>query len=45
MLTIELFNLLKKRAKIGEYAYEEYVIDEVMADGIENSVTRIQIQI
>ncbi|WP_394530920.1 MerR family transcriptional regulator [Priestia aryabhattai] len=35
----------EKGLKIGEYAYEEYVIDEVMADGIENSVTRIQIQI
>ncbi|MFE4123961.1 MerR family DNA-binding transcriptional regulator [Priestia sp. YIM B13486] len=31
--------------KIGKYAYEEYMIDEVMADGIENSVTRIQLQV
>ncbi|WP_455919394.1 MerR family transcriptional regulator [Priestia megaterium] len=35
----------EKGLKIGEYAYEEYVIDEVMADGIENSITRIQLQI
>ncbi|MEH7024202.1 MerR family transcriptional regulator [Priestia megaterium] len=35
----------EKGLKIGEYAYEEYVIDEVLADGIENSITRIQIQI
>lgn len=35
----------EKGLKIAEYAYEEYVIDEVMADGIENSITRIQLQI
>ncbi|MCM3255448.1 MerR family transcriptional regulator [Priestia aryabhattai] len=35
----------EKGLKIGEYAYEEYVIDEVLADGIENSITRIQLQI
>ncbi len=35
----------EKGLKIGEYAYEEYVIDEIMADGIENSITRIQLQI
>ncbi|MDW4510266.1 MerR family transcriptional regulator [Priestia megaterium] len=35
----------EKGLKIGEYAYEEYVIDEVSADGIENSITRIQLQI
>ncbi|MEW4282492.1 MerR family transcriptional regulator [Priestia koreensis] len=31
--------------KIGEYAYEEYIIEEAMADGIENSITRIQLHV
>ncbi|MDH2363428.1 MerR family transcriptional regulator [Priestia megaterium] len=35
----------EKGLEMGEYAYEEYVIDEVLADGIENSITRIQLSI
>ncbi|MBT2573092.1 MerR family transcriptional regulator [Bacillus sp. ISL-51] len=31
--------------QMGDYAYEEYILDEVVVDGIENQITRIQLQV
>ncbi|KXZ17441.1 MerR family transcriptional regulator [Bacillus nakamurai] len=31
--------------QMGDYAYEEYMLDEVVVDGIENQITRIQLQV
>ncbi|EHS55463.1 hypothetical protein WG8_4323 [Paenibacillus sp. Aloe-11] len=35
----------KSGLKIGEYAYEEYILDEVMVDGMANQITKIQLQV
>ncbi len=31
--------------EMGDYAYEEYMLDEVVADGFDNQITRIQLQV
>lgn len=31
--------------QMGDAAYEEYMLDEMMVDGIENQITRIQLQV
>ncbi|MDF9765720.1 effector-binding domain-containing protein [Bacillus velezensis] len=31
--------------KWADYAYEEYMLDEVVADGFDNQITRIQLQV
>ncbi|KAA6452517.1 MerR family transcriptional regulator [Bacillus atrophaeus] len=33
------------RMRMGEYAYEEYMLDEVMVDGFENQITKILFQV
>lgn len=35
----------KNGMQIGEYAYEEFMLDEVMVDGFENQITKIFIQV
>ncbi|WP_307892068.1 MerR family transcriptional regulator [Bacillus swezeyi] len=35
----------KNGMQIGEYAYEEYMLDEVMVDGFENQITKILLQV
>ncbi|MCY7817592.1 MerR family transcriptional regulator [Bacillus haynesii] len=35
----------KNGMRIGEYAYEEFMLDEVMVDGFENQITKILIQV
>lgn len=35
----------KNGMQIGEYAYEEFMLDEVMVDGLENQITKILIQV
>lgn len=35
----------KNGMQIGEYAYEEFMLDEVMVDGFENQITKILIQV
>ncbi|ATO28829.1 BltR family transcriptional regulator [Bacillus atrophaeus] len=35
----------KNRMLMGEYAYEEYMLDEVVVDGLENQITKILLQV
>ncbi|MCY8914318.1 MerR family transcriptional regulator [Bacillus atrophaeus] len=35
----------KNRMRMGEYAYEEYMLDEVVVDGLENQITKILLQV
>lgn len=35
----------KNGMQVGEYAYEEFMLDEVMVDGFENQITKILIQV
>ncbi|AKL84596.1 BltR [Bacillus atrophaeus UCMB-5137] len=35
----------KNRIRMGEYAYEEYMLDEVVVDGLENQITKILLQV
>ncbi|WFA05862.1 MerR family transcriptional regulator [Bacillus sp. HSf4] len=35
----------KNGMQIGEYTYEEFMLDEVMVDGFENQITKILIQV
>lgn len=34
-----------KGLKVGEYAYEDYIINEIMVSGFNNQITKIHLQV